>query len=89
MAPQIFNLTDSFSPSAESHANGQYAPATDAKFLFTVVKDFLDLYSSPDNQHINPTNERLEAAMRTDMKARKICSPKLEKHLHPAASLVE
>lgn len=57
--------------------------------MAAIVKDFLDLYSYPRYRHIHPTNEELEAAMRTEMKARNLRSPRLEKSLHVAASLIE
>jgi hypothetical protein len=39
--------------------------------------------------NISGTNERLEAAMRTEMQERKIQCPQLEKTLHLAANLIE
>jgi hypothetical protein len=88
MAPQIYSTT-SISYNTNSNAH-KYVEQDDTDVdVATVVKDFLDLYKSPEYQHIHPTNKKLEAAMRAEMKARGINSPRLEKSVHLAASLIE
>ncbi|KAG6831022.1 hypothetical protein H0H92_013210 [Tricholoma furcatifolium] len=88
MTPQIYYLPGS-SP-LPPRAPGKYGiSATNSDPVFTVVKDYLDLYSSSDYQHIDPTNRRLETAMLDEIRARNISSHRLEKTVHLAASLIE
>ncbi|KAG6909320.1 hypothetical protein DXG01_001119 [Tephrocybe rancida] len=54
-----------------------------------IVNDFVTLFTSPEYRDINPTNERLEAAMRDDMAKWNLKSRYLEHTVHIGASLIE
>ncbi|GLB40963.1 hypothetical protein LshimejAT787_0901780 [Lyophyllum shimeji] len=82
MSPQIY------STSSTSYEAYPAEPGVRMDVV-SVIRDFLDLYSSPRYQHIQPTNEKLEAAMRVEMRARNLRSTRLEKTVHLAASLIE
>jgi len=85
MAPQIYNTTPDLYRNQPRSATSNLTSLN----VVTIVKDFLNLYSSTDYQHISATNGRLEAAMREELKTRNIRSPRLEKTVHLAASLIE
>jgi len=57
--------------------------------VIAIIGEFLRMKSSVDYQGMNGLNEELESAMRAEMKARNIVSPRLEKTVHLAASLIE
>ncbi|KAF8066673.1 isoprenoid synthase domain-containing protein [Lyophyllum atratum] len=89
MAPQIYS-TSAISFKTPAPAHKIQATERDMELdVAVVVRDLLDVYSSTEYQHIHPTNEKLEAAMRAEMKARNLRSPRLEKTVHLAASLIE
>ncbi|KAG6907388.1 hypothetical protein DXG01_009079 [Tephrocybe rancida] len=89
MSPQIYSTSTSEFSCTISWTHVHPKLTTDLDDVFVVVKEYLDLYSSPDYHHIHPTNQRLEAAMRAELKSRNICSKRLENTVHLAASLIE
>ncbi|KAG6813203.1 hypothetical protein H0H87_009323, partial [Tephrocybe sp. NHM501043] len=54
-----------------------------------IVKEFIDLDPSVDYFKMNGVNERLEDAMREEIRSRNIVSVQLDKTIHLAASLIE
>ncbi|KAG6844327.1 hypothetical protein H0H87_007733 [Tephrocybe sp. NHM501043] len=54
-----------------------------------IVKEFIDLDPSVDYFKMNDVNERLEDAMRAEIRSRNIVSVRLDKTIHLAASLIE
>ncbi|KAG6844325.1 hypothetical protein H0H87_007731 [Tephrocybe sp. NHM501043] len=96
MAPQIYNTAEFLCTTSWTHGQpSKLVENADVDVLiceadvYEVVRDYLELYSSPDYDYIHPTNEKLEAVMRAELKARHICSRRLENMIHLAASLIE
>jgi hypothetical protein len=88
MAPQVFS-TSLPSPITTSPSKPFNSVKKSEDDVAAIIKEFLSMNSSMDYQGMNSTNKELEDTMRAEMKARNIVSPRLEKTVHLAASLIE
>lgn len=88
MASRIFNTSFPYEDTI-CRSTELSRPKKPGHDIAAVIKELLTVKSSPDYLTMDSVNEELEGAMKAEIESRNIVSPRLEKTLHLASSLIE